>query len=81
MKTVVIVVLCCAGAAALAWGLAQIPEPACRSICVKDHMELRSYMRPSYSGNGQMEVDTMPVSVCDEHRDVCRADAGEERER
>lgn len=54
------------------WLIATFPESRCRSVCVRDHTELRVSLRPSYSGNGRLESDVMNVSVCDERREVCR---------
>lgn len=59
----------------LIWLVVSLPEPRCRTVCIKDHTELRAYLRPSYSGSAQIESDVMPVSVCDEYREACRPDA------
>ena len=61
--------------AAVIFAIALSPEPPCRSICAKEHTELRVFMRPAYDGSGRLESDILPTSVCDEYQEVCQPDA------
>lgn len=65
----------CTAMVALAVAIMLSPELPCRSICVKDHTELRAIMRPDFTGAGGLSSDVLAISVCEEYQEVCPPDA------